>query len=221
MLAFLTAAALWNARRLPSEPKIHVLIPHGCSPEIGDVVVHRCRRIDPVDISERDGLRLTSPPRTLFDIADLLGVDATASVLEQWIDLGRGTFETHVDTWIRLGRPRRPGTRTMSAVLRSRPAWRSALQSDLEVRVLDALTRQGLPRPEVQWATRLPGGRNIVIDFAWPDAKVALEVDHPFWHATFDEWRRDRSRDRELHDSGLVGARGSPTSRSAKDSNAR
>src|SRR4051812_30216661 len=86
----------------------------------------------------------------------------------------------------------------MAALLRSRPAWRTAIQSDLEARVLAELGRQGLPTPQVQWPVRLPGGRDIRIDFAWPDVRVALEVDHPFWHAGFDEWRRDRARDRQL-----------------------
>ena len=75
VLAFITAARLWKARRLPRDERIHVLVPHGRSPRLSGVVVHRCRAIAPVDITTRDdGLRLTSPPRTLFDIADVLGV---------------------------------------------------------------------------------------------------------------------------------------------------
>ena len=70
-----------------TDPRIHVLVPHGRSPEMEGVVVHRCRRIDPVDIVERaDGIRLTSPPRTIFDSADMIGADATASVLEQLLN---------------------------------------------------------------------------------------------------------------------------------------
>ncbi|MCU1500978.1 MAG: hypothetical protein JWM12_332 [Ilumatobacteraceae bacterium] len=198
VIAFTTAASLWGFRRLPRDEQVHVLVPHGSSPKMAGVEVHRCRRIDIVDVTERQQLALTSPPRTLFDCADMLGFDAAASVLEQVIDRGWGTFDTHADTWIRLGRRRRPGTRTMAAVLRSRPAWRSALQSDLEARVLGEIDRQGLPAPVTQWPITLPGGRDIRIDFAWPELRVALEVDHPFWHAAVEHWQRDRSRDREL-----------------------
>src|SRR4051812_26417880 len=108
----------------------------------------------------------------------------------------------------------------MAALLRSRPAWRTAMQSDLEARVLAELGRQGLPTPQVQWPVRVPGGRDIRIDFAWPDVRVALEIDHPFWHAGFDEWRRDRARDRQLLGLGWT-SRGSPTSRSAPAWSAR
>ncbi|MEO5899828.1 MAG: hypothetical protein ABIR68_06805, partial [Ilumatobacteraceae bacterium] len=204
-VGFTTAAKVWNLRRIPNEPDVHVLVPHGCSPEVAGVVVHRCRRIDPVDITEReDGVRLTSPPRTLFDCADILGFDAAASVLEQVIDMGRGTFETHVDTWVRLARPRRPGSRTMARVLGSRPAWRHALQSDLEARVSAEIGRQQLPVPEAQWKVQLSDGRNIRLDFAWPEVRVALEVDHPFWHAGAEESHLDRSRDRHLMAMGWV-----------------
>ncbi|MEO5902245.1 MAG: hypothetical protein ABIR68_19235 [Ilumatobacteraceae bacterium] len=86
----------------------------------------------------------------------------------------------------------------MAAVLRSRPVWRAALQSDLEARVLAEVERQRLEPPIPQWPMRLPSGRNIRIDFAWPAQRVALEVDHPFWHAAVEHWRGDRSRDREL-----------------------
>lgn len=198
LLAFITGAQLWEFRRLPRHQRVHVLVPHGCSPQLRGIVVHRCRRIDPVDVATRQDLRLTSPPRTLFDCADMLGPSVTASNLELLIDQHRGTFATHLDCWIRLAHPRRPGTRTMGVVLRSRPAWRAALQSDLESRVLEELTRQQLPAPEAQWPTRLPDGRDIVIDFAWPELQIAVEVDHPFWHTMDDRWRRDRSRDRQL-----------------------
>ncbi len=205
VVAFTSAAQLWNLRRVPPEREIHVLVPHGCSPEMNGVVVHRCRRVDAVDITRReDGIRLTSPPRTLFDCADVLGFDAASSILEQIIDTGRGSFETHLATWVRLARPRRPGTRTMARVLASRPAWRQAVQSDLEARVVAEIGAQALPPPETQWPVQLCDGRSIRLDFAWPDRKVALEVDHPFWHAGAAESHRDRGRDRLLMTMGWV-----------------
>ena len=78
-------------------------------PEMEGVVVHRCRRIDPVDVVERpDGIRLTSPPRTLFDSADMIGSESTASVLEQLLNEQRVTFGTISDTVQRLLSPAPP-----------------------------------------------------------------------------------------------------------------
>lgn len=198
-VACTNAAEYWDFRRLPRDVGLHALVPHGCSPTLPGITIHRCRRIDPMDVVVcSNGLRVTSPPRTLFDCADMLGVEAAASVLEQLINDGRGSFVTHAATLARLGHHRRPGTRTMVQVINSRPAWRRALQSDLESRVLAEIARQGLPSPETQFRVRLPGGRRIRLDFAWPEFREALEVDHPFWHAGATEAHRDKHRDRKM-----------------------
>ena len=186
---------------------IHVLVAHGCSPEMDGVVVHRCRRIDPVDVVQRpDGIRLTSPPRTIFDCADMIGREATTSALEQLLNEQRLTFGTITDTLQRLYHPHRPGSATMLAVIKSRPAWRAALQSNLEVRVLEEMARQGLAVPVTQFPMRLPD-RDIAMDFAWPSVKFAVEVDHPAWHDGALESHADKGRDRKLTTMGWTSAR--------------
>jgi predicted transcriptional regulator of viral defense system len=198
-VGFTSAARWWELRRFPRPRQMHLLLPHGHSPDIPGVVTHRSRRIDAVDVVRiPGGIRVTSPARTLFDCADLVGPRVTASALEQLIDRGHGTFATHLATFTRLAHGRRPGTRTMRRVLGSRPSWRAAMQSDLEVRVLDAITTAGLPQPTTQHNLRLGRSERIRIDFAWPDLKLALEVDHPFWHAGAEEAHRDKRRDRRL-----------------------
>ena len=171
------------------------------------VVVHRCRRIDPVDMVQRpDGIRLSSPPRTIFDSADMIGFEATTSVLEQLLNEQKVTFGTISDTVHRLYHPQRPGSKTMLAVIRSRPAWRAALQSDLEVKVLEEMSRQNLPVPVTQFPMRLPD-RDIVIDFAWPAFKLAVEVDHPAWHDGALDSHADKGRDRKLTTIGWTSTR--------------
>jgi very-short-patch-repair endonuclease len=207
MIGLTTAGREWGLRRM-TDPRIHVLVPHGRSPEMHGVVVHRCRRIDPVDIVQRlDGIRLTSPPRTVFDSADMVGHEATVSIVEQLLNEQRVTFGTISDTVQRLYHPNRPGSRTMLAVIRSRPAWRAALQSDLEVRVLEEMSRQRLPLPIAQFPMNLPGGRNIAIDFAWPSLKLAVEIDHPTWHDGAADSHADKGRDRKLATVGWTSAR--------------
>jgi hypothetical protein len=207
-IALTTAGQLWSWRRM-ADPLIHVLVPHGVSPAMPGVIVHRCRRIDPIDVVQRsDGIRLTSPPRTIFDCADMIGVEATASVLEQLLNEQMLTFGTITDTVQRLYHPRRPGSRTMLAVIRSRPAWRVALQSDLEFKVLDEMSRQGLAAPVTQFPIRPPGyDHDIAIDFAWPRLKLAIEVDHPAWHDGAVDSHTDKHRDRKLTTIGWTSSR--------------
>ena len=204
LVCYTTAAMLWRFRGLPvDDGHVHILVPHGRHPSMPGVIVTQCRLISDVDIVHRsDGIRLTSPTRTLFDCADLLGVKRATSILEQLINQNSGTFVTHASTVARLGKAGRAGTRTMKAVIAARPAWRAALQSELEVIVLGEIERQGLPTPVVQMWFTLPTGERVRLDFAWPDLKAALEVDHPFWHAGADSSHRDKRRDLKM---GTVG----------------
>jgi hypothetical protein len=202
VISSLTAAALWEFRKVPKDRRIHVMVPHSSSAsfdDLGDrIVVHRCRQIDPVDIVTRaDGIRVLSPSRTLLDIADIVREPVIGSILEQLLDRKMGTMTTHLATLMRLGHPQRPGARTMARAIGDRPTWRAAMQSDLEVRVLAEIERQGLPAPEVQHRLTLPNGDVITLDFAWPQFKEALEVDHPFWHAGAESSHRDKRRDRK------------------------
>ena len=209
VICSLTAALLWNFRRTTKDDKIHVLVPHSASASfdtLGDlVIVHRCRQIDQRDIVTRtDGIRLTSPTRTLLDIADIVRDAAAASILEQLINSNMGTMITHMSTLARLGHTRRPGTATMARVIASRPKWCKAMQSDLEATVFAECARQQLPEPKFQYELTLPNGDRIRLDFAWPRFKIALEVDHPFWHAGDEASHKDKRRDRKAGTIGWI-----------------
>ena len=55
---------------------------------------------------------------------------------------------------------------------------------------------------------RLPGrDHDIAIDFAWPNVKLAVEVDHPAWHDGAADSHADKGRDRKLATIGWTTAR--------------
>jgi very-short-patch-repair endonuclease len=195
-IGFTTAGQMWDLRKM-RDPRIHVLVPHGCSPQLHGAIVHRCRDVADTDVVVlANGLRVTSPARTLFDASSIIGVTRTESALEQALDGGLVSFPAMVELCERLAKQARPGSWQMRSVLRGRPAWERAVQSDLEKRVLDAIRRRGLPLPIPQFELVLPDGKTIRFDFAWPAVKVALEVDHPFWHGSREAQHRDKKRDR-------------------------
>ncbi|MEO6125702.1 MAG: hypothetical protein ABIR32_18540 [Ilumatobacteraceae bacterium] len=208
VIGFTTSCQDWRFRGVVKDDDVHILVPHSSSPILPGITVHRCRRIDPVDIVHRsNGTRITSPSRSLFDSADMLGVHRSTSILEQLVDQNRGTFVTHAGTFARLAAPGRPGTSTMQAVIASRPPWRAAMQSELELIVLTEITRQQLPAPELQFVWNRHGGGRVRFDFAWPSVRVALEVDHPFWHAGSQPSARDKRRDLDTAVDGWLTVR--------------
>lgn len=185
--------------RAMSDPRIHVLVPHANSPEIPGVVVHRCRQIDPVDVVQcPDGVRLTSPQRTIFDAAALIGVERTESAVEHVLHHGMCTLGTLAGTVERLARGGRPGAQELRAVLQGRAPWAAAVESELELRLVRALREHGFPEPVRQLRIELPNGRFVRADLAYPEWMLILEADHPYWHAGRVAMDRDRGRDRQL-----------------------
>ncbi len=201
-LAFTTAGQIHGLRKM-LDSRVHLLLPHGSSPDLPGLVVHRCRRIDPQDIIEREGgMRITSVARTLFDVGAIIGPHRLRSSLEHALDRNLVNLDQVAETSMRLFHKRRPGSREIRYALAARSEWTAAVQSDLELRVLKAMQRYGLPTPQLQFELIVSGGLKIRFDFAWPRAKVALEVDHSFWHAGSDESRRDKKRDRLATQAG-------------------
>ncbi|MBU3689250.1 MAG: DUF559 domain-containing protein [Actinobacteria bacterium] len=197
-VGFTTAGQIHGLRKM-TDPRVHVLVPHGSSPELEGVIVHRCRRIDDDDlVVGADGLQITSVARTLFDVGGVIGYHRVSSALENALDKGVVSLAEIAGTTARLYHRRRPGSREIRAVLSQRGEWEAAVQSDLELRVLEAIRGGGIRAPILQHEMECPDGRMVRLDFAWLTERVALEVDHSFWHAGSAESRKDKSRDRQL-----------------------
>jgi very-short-patch-repair endonuclease len=208
VIGFTTAGQELGLRKMRVK-LIHVLIPHGSRLVLPDVVPHQYRALDPVDVAllRRDGVRLTSPPRTLSDSASILDPKALDSAIEHALAERMCSMRTLLNTSARLFHGRRPGSVELRRMLLSRPVWRQAARSDLEVRFRHAVAERGLPEPLVNSYVDIGAGRPIEVDLVWSDQRVIGEIDHPFWHDGTVERHRDRLRDRRLAASGWLPVR--------------
>jgi very-short-patch-repair endonuclease len=194
-----TAARLWEFRSIPKELSVHVTVSHDrrVAPRAG-VVVHRSTDMSEHDwVVRDDGIVLTSPPRTVFDLAAALPRMRLESVIEQGIDRGNFTVPTLWGVARRLARQGRAGSGRFVTVLASREAWAKPVDSALELTFETALIHAGIARPIRQHTIRLYAGRDIHPDFAWPDLQVIVEIDHVTWHGGRIESSRDKWRDRK------------------------
>ncbi len=168
------------------------------------VSLHRCDSLPVGDVVERtDGIRLTSPPRTVFDLAAQLDDEQLTALIEQVLRERRCTMPTLLAVGRRLCAPGRPGSGRFARVTSSRPSWLKPTGSRLELVVERALLKAGLPRPRRQHPVRLLDGSVVHPDFYWPDERVALEVDHETWHGGQLSGAYDRQRDRMLRAVGV------------------
>lgn len=201
-----TAVRVWVIRCAPTDARTHVTVPLARrlrqAPNT-DVVVHRSAALPARDLVRRaDGIVVTSPPRTLFDMAALVDRLSLESMIEQAIEREMCSIPTLLGVADRLARPGRAGSGRFIAVLASRPAWRKPVDSHDELLLEHALMRAGLPRPVRQHPVTLRTGKDVHPDLAWPDIRLAVEVDHHSWHTSAAAVAYDKRRDRQVR---LVG----------------
>jgi very-short-patch-repair endonuclease len=185
-LSHRTAAAVH--RMLGAARQLHLTVPRSAKGLAG-VRIHRPRALRREDIVVVDGLRVTSPARTLLDLADL----CKRRVLERAIDQAE-FHRLHLPLGEVHDRARRrPGRRLLRAVIAEHVAGSTITESEAEDLCLALVRRAGLPRPEPQ--AQLWGRRR---DFVFRDARVVVEIDGRQAHDRSVAFERDALRDAEV-----------------------
>ncbi|MCU4184271.1 hypothetical protein K6U06_07850 [Acidiferrimicrobium sp. IK] len=200
-VSHLAAARLfgWD---VAGRPPVSVVLPHQRSGRRGDL--HAIRAALPHgDVVERFVIPVTSPVRTLVDLAVRL---PTRSLEDLYDHLMRTAGLQAADVAARLpGRARLDGHSLY-------PLWRmtelrlerqAGGESVWEDRVAGWLTDAGLPAPARQHRVVLRGAV-YRLDLAYPDQKVGVEFDGWEWHRSRKRFDDDRARLAELTLAGWL-----------------
>jgi very-short-patch-repair endonuclease len=171
-------------------PRIDVTVPgSGGRGRRGVVIIHR-GALPGGEVTRVDGIPVTSPARTVLDLAGFL----PRRQLERVIDEAE---------YLRLDlsdlRPRRGcrGSQTLKRVLAEHRPGTTRTRSELEERMLDLLHSRRLPTPEVN--ADIEG---YEVDFVWHDQALIVETDGWRAHGTRRAFERDRRRDADLVSAG-------------------
>lgn len=135
-----------------------------------------------------DGVRMTSPKRTVFDLARVLSVPAAVAAADSAL---RRELVTATDLVAALQTARGTGSaqqREVASLLD--PLSGSVLESVLRVTIL----RSGLTPPATQYW--VADGRELFarVDFCWPAQRLIVEADGFAFHSDREAYRRDRER---------------------------
>jgi hypothetical protein len=189
-LSHLAAATHWKMwrRRVPG---IDVIVPGQRRARDG-FTVHRARNLDKRDVTIHKGIPITTPARTLVDLASVLTKHQLANVIHE--AAFRDLFDEGAVTEAIKRAPGRP-TETLHAALQAHAAGSAGTRSYTEDRFLE--TWQG-PEPLVN--------TKIEVDMYWPDQNLVVEVDGP-GHARPRSKREDAQRDEALRKAGIATVR--------------
>jgi very-short-patch-repair endonuclease len=192
-LSHRSAAALWGIWGEGRRRTVEVILPtrHGRNRRTG-IRIHRPEILPPDEITEHEGFSVTSPARTILDLATVL----RGRELERAIDEAAPLCTR--DELMAVGRlARRPGSRGLIAALQVHEVGSTATNSELEERFLMLCRRRALPQPEVNVPLL-----DYVVDFLWRDARLVAELDGLATHGTRSAFESDRDRDGRLAVAG-------------------
>jgi very-short-patch-repair endonuclease len=158
------------------------------TPRLVGVTAHRASVLYADDVTVVNGLHATSAARTVVDLAASTGSLALQRLLDDCI-VRRLCTADDVAACLERSEARR-GRRRLVPLLDAR----LQPESHLEQLWLRRLRRAGLPPPAIGFQL-VVDGRVLVLDFAWPQQCVGIEVDGWQPHATRSRFDSDRLRD--------------------------
>jgi very-short-patch-repair endonuclease len=195
LLSHRSAAAIWGLierGQLDEEPVDLTVIGRDRHSRPG-LRFHRALGLDPADIRCRARLPVTSPARTVLDLA----ANAAPLVLENALaECRRRGLARDREIHASLARsPRHAGAERVRQLLADgRPAL---TRSVAERRLLELIRAAELPRPQAN--ARVCGH---VVDLLWPDQRLIVEFDGWETHGRRSAFETDRRRDQRLVAAG-------------------
>jgi Protein of unknown function (DUF559)/Transcriptional regulator, AbiEi antitoxin len=180
---------LWRRR----VTDIHVLMPRGRRAPRG-VQARTYRRLDARDVTRRDGMPVTTVPRTLVDLSDVLTPHQLANVIHE--AAFRNLFDERA---VHAAIDRANGRHNLDVLAKAlalNKAGSAGTKSEREDRFLALTSRSGLPEPLVN--THI---EELEVDFRWPQLNLVVEVDGP-GHTRPRTKHDDQQRDARLRAAG-------------------
>lgn len=181
---------------------VELTVVYARAPAPRGVIVHRLRDLTERWIVEQDGIPVTSVARTLVDLGAVAPTGTVARALDRAV--GRrlvtlGEVRRALDAVARKGRR---GVGVMRTLLDERGVGADPA-GVLEARMAALLRAHGLPRADAEFEVRDDRGLFLGrVDFAYPELKLAIEVDGYESHVALDAFRHDRARQNDLVEAG-------------------
>jgi very-short-patch-repair endonuclease len=185
-LSHFTSGAHWElGKRNPRAP-IDVSVPDGFPRRRPGVRCHLAW----ARVVDRHGLRITTPARTLLDLASMLSFRRLDRMVEE-AEVRKLVTRAELLVMVERGAGR-PGVKALREIVGS-PDEPAFTRSEAEKRLLELVRAAELPMPRTN--VRVAG---LEVDAVWPQQRLVVEVDGFQYHGIRQAFERDRRRDGKL-----------------------
>jgi hypothetical protein len=159
------------------------------------IIGHRSLLLVPEDRTSRLSIPCVATARTIVDLSGRLDAETLGRHVDDLLRrrLVRLSEVGRVAARLRLAPGR--SLATVQAVLAARREGYDPGDSALEARYIRALDAAGIPLPRTRYWVRL-GGRRYRLDLAYPEQRLAIEIDswaYHRWRSAFDGDRAKRN----------------------------
>jgi len=189
-----SAALLWGLLPIYDGPVDVTAAGRDCRSRVG-IRAHTSVHLPREDRARRKGLPVTTPERTLVDVAPGLEAGVLERAFEEAI-VQRLTDHAGVAAVLHR-RPGRPGSSALRDLL-GRLEGPQLTRSEAEKRMLGLVRAAALPAPQ----TNVRIGP-YEVDAVWNEQRVIVEVDGYAFHSSRAAFERDRARDADLQARGF------------------
>jgi very-short-patch-repair endonuclease len=185
-----SAAVLWSLRSDRRGP-IDVTVPARKIRGRPGIRVHRSQ-LHPRDATRKHGIPVTSPARTLLDLAATLPHRDLDRAVEQAQVQRQASLHSLNEQFTRY--PRHRGTAALTKAIRTDP---KLTRSDLERLMLALIRASRLPTPSTNTTVC-----DWEVDLVWHARRLVVELDSYGFHSSRAAFERDRRKDQELQANG-------------------
>lgn len=140
------------------------------------------------------GMRTTSVERMLFDLCSEISPLRAGQAMDQCLIQGYTAITRLRDESLRVNGSR--GSKVFRGLLTNRDDQDDRVRSVMEMKMLSLLRK--IPARVYADHEVSVGGRRYFLDFAFPNAKVAIECHSRKWHAGAEALKQDSRRHRDL-----------------------
>jgi hypothetical protein len=202
VVSHLTAAQLWQLFDGPppesARHSIHITAPS--LHRLAGVKLHRCR-LDDRERTRYRSIPVTTPTRTLFDLAAMLEADQLGRCVDEALRRRLVTVKELARQLQQHAGAGRRRLRPLQAVLADRLPGFDPGANKWEQRMDRQWEQLGLPASRRQYWVRLASGR-CRVDRAVPELKLAVEWVGKAYHSLDGRYARDRIRISDLVQAG-------------------
>ena len=169
------------------------------------IKLHRVTSMAESHVAVHRGVPVTSVARTIVDLASVVPAEKLEKAFNHALRFQMTTSAEVGITLAALGSQGRAGARALGKLIAAREALHESSASEAEDDFISFVRWARLPEPVGQLPIFDSEGRFVMrCDFAYPDVRVAIEVDSQTFHSDAGDRARDHAKRRRATSSGWL-----------------